>query len=158
SLGVAWAVEPFNRRLGFVPTMLLGILGTGVAWLIVAAASGGAIAATLILGVGLAALDFSGMVFFINYLTLRQAAAPDALRGRVIATMICLTVAAAPLGGLAGGWIAEHAGLRATLVFAGAGAILLVFLAAWSSPLLRLRSLDEVEPRRVESVAEELAG
>jgi len=53
------------------------------------------------------------MVFFINYLTLRQAAAPEALRGRVIATMICLTVAAGPLGGLAGGWIAEHAGLRA---------------------------------------------
>ena len=158
TLAAAGAVEPLNRRLGFGPTMLLGILGTGVAWLIVAAASGGPIAATAILGVGLAALDFSGMVFFINYLTLRQAAAPDALRGRVIATMICLTVAAAPLGGLLGGWIAEHAGLRATLVFAGLGAMALVLLMAWISPLLRLRSLEQAQPRRVESVAEELAG
>jgi hypothetical protein len=36
--------------------------------------------------------------------------------------------------------------------------LLLVLLAAWITPLLRLRSLEEAEPRRVESVAEELAG
>jgi len=158
SLAAAGAVEPLNRRYGFGPTLLAGMLGTGVAWLALGATSGSVALATLLFGLGLAALDFSGMVFFINYLTLRQAAAPDALRGRVIATMICLTVATAPLGGLAGGWIAEHAGLRAPMFFAGGGAILLVLLAAWTTPLLRLRSLDEVEPRRVESVAEELAG
>src|SRR5204863_2407076 len=132
--------------------------GTGCAWLIIGTAGGGPLAASAIFGLGIAALDFSAMVFFINYLTLRQAAAPDALRGRVIATMICLTVAAAPLGGLAGGWIAEHAGLRATLVFAGVGAMALVLLMAWLSPLLELRSLEQAQPRRVESVAEELAG
>jgi MFS family permease len=158
TLGAAGAVEPLNRRFGFGPTILLGILGTGGAWLLIGAASGGPATASVIFGVGLAALDFSAMVFFINYLTLRQAAAPEALRGRVIATMICLTVAAAPLGGLLGGWIAEHAGLRAPMFFAGSGAIVLVLLATWASPLLRLRSLDEVEPRRVESAAEELAG
>jgi len=38
-------------------------------------------------------LDFSGMVFFINYLTLRQAVTPDSAARRVTATMICLTVA-----------------------------------------------------------------
>src|SRR5205823_13477369 len=133
SLGAAGAVEPLNRRFGFGPTMLLGMLGTGVAWLMVGAASGGLVAASVIFGLGLAALDFSAMVFFINYLTLRQAAAPEALRGRVIATMICLTVAAGPLGGLAGGWIAEHAGLRAAIWFAGAGAIVLVLAAALTS-------------------------
>jgi len=158
TLAAAGAVEPLNRRLGFGPTMLLGIMGTGVAWLIVGAASGGPIIATAIFGVGLATLDFSGMVFFINYLTLRQASAPEALRGRVIATMICLTVAAAPLGGLLGGWIAEHAGLRAALFFAGFGAMALVLLMAWLSPLIALRSLEQAQPRRVESVTEELAG
>jgi len=158
TLAAAGAVEPLNRRFGFGPTLLAGLLGTGFAWLLVGAASGSPSTASVIFGLGLAALDFSGMVFFINYLTLRQAAAPDALRGRVIATMICLTVAIAPLGGLAGGWVAEHLGLRATMFFAGGGAIALVLLAAWASPLLRLRSLDEAQPRRVESVAEELAG
>jgi MFS family permease len=158
SLGAAGAVEPLNRRFGFGPTMLLGILGTGLAWLLIGAAAGGPVAASVVFGVGLAALDFSAMVFFINYLTLRQAAAPEALRGRVIATMICLTVAAGPLGGLAGGWIAEHAGLRAAIWFAGSGALALVMAVAWASPLLRMRSLDEAQPRRVESVTEELAG
>ena len=37
-------------------------------------------------------LDLTAMVFFINYLTLRQAVTPDRLLGRVTATMICLTV------------------------------------------------------------------
>src|SRR3979490_1899544 len=99
------------------------------------------------------------MVFFINYLTMRQAVTPDPLVGRVTATMICLTVATAPFGGLAGGWIAEHAGLRATLLLAGLGAIVLVPLLARTSPLLRLRPLDPAHaPRQTESVAEELAG
>jgi len=159
SLAAAGVAEPLNRRFGFGPTMLLGMLGTGIGWLIMATASGGPLVGSLIFGAGLALLDFSGMVFFINYLTLRQAVTPDALLGRVTATMICLTVAAAPLGGLAGGWIGTHAGLRATMLFTGVGTMALVLLVAWASPLLRLQSLDEARaPRLTESVTEELAG
>jgi MFS family permease len=156
SLGAAGAVEPLNRRFGVGPTLLAGLLGTGLAWVLIACASGSA--ASVIFGLGLGLLDFCGMVFFINYLTLRQAAAPEAMRGRIVASMICLTIAAAPLGGLAGGWIAEHAGLRAALLFAGVGAIVLVLLVAWVTPLLKLRRLEEAEPPAVQSVAEELAG
>src|SRR5438067_2417570 len=123
SLAAAGAAEPLNRRVGFGPTMLLGMLGTGIGWLIMAAATGGKLLASLVFGLGLAVLDFSGMVFFINYLTLRQAVTPDALLGRVTATMICLTVATAPLGGLAGGWIGSHAGLRTTMLITGFGAM-----------------------------------
>jgi len=115
SLGATAAVGRLNRRLGFGPTMLAGMLGTGVGWRC-SPPSGGELTATALFGLGLFVLDFSGMVFFINYLTLRQAVTPDPLLGRVTATMICLTVATAPFGGLAGGWIAEHAGLRATLL------------------------------------------
>ena len=47
----------------------------------------------------------------------------------------------------------------ARVLLAGLGAIALVPLVAWASPLLRLRTLDEAqEPRQTESVAEELAG
>jgi hypothetical protein len=159
SLAAAGVAQPLNRRFGFGPTMLLGMLGTGIGWLVMATASGGPLLASLIFGAGLAVLDFSAMVFFINYLTLRQAVTPDALLGRVTATMICLTVASAPLGGLAGGWIGNHAGLRATMLFTGVGAMALVLLVAWASPLLRLQSLDEARaPRLTESVTEELAG
>lgn len=159
SFAAAAAVAPLNRRFGFGPAMLAGVLGTGVAWLVLAAAAGGPLVASAVFGLGLFMLDFSAMVFFINYLTLRQAATPDALLGRVVATMICLTVAAAPLGGLAGGWVAEHLGLRATLLISGLGVIALVPLVAWTSPLMRLRALGEAQaPRQTESVTEELAG
>jgi len=45
------------------------------------------------------------------------------------------------------------------LLLAGLGAILLVPLVAWASPLLRLRTLAEAQqPRQTESLAEEMAG
>jgi len=122
--------------------MLAGMLGTGIAWTAIGFSSGPWVTASLVFGLGLFLLDLSGMVFFINYLTLRQALTHDRLLGRVTATMICLTVAAAPLGGLAGGWIAEHAGLRATILLAGFGAMLLAPLVAWLSPLARMRTLS----------------
>jgi len=81
SLSATAAIGRLNRRLGFGPTMLAGMLGTGVGWLLLAAASGGELAASTVFGLGLLVLDFGGMVFFINYLTLRQAVTPDPLLG-----------------------------------------------------------------------------
>ena len=159
ALAAATVVSRLNRRFGFGRTMLGGLLGTGIAWLLVAGASGTPLAASLLFGLGLFVLDFCGMLFFVNYLTLRQAVTPDHLLGRVTATMICLTVATAPFGALAGGWVAEHAGMRMTMVFAGLGAIILVPLMAWASPLANMRSLPGTpEPRVTESVSEEMAG
>lgn len=143
SLAAAWAVKPLNRRFGVGPTMLAGMLGTGFAWTAIGLSTGPWLAASLVFGLGLFLLDLSAMVFFINYLALRQALTHDRLLGRVTATMICLTVATAPFGGLAGGWIAEYAGLRATLLLAGVGAILLAPVVAWVSPLASLRKLSD---------------
>jgi MFS family permease len=97
------------------------------------------------------------MIFFINYLSLRQAVTPDRLLGRVTATLICLTVSLAPLGGLAGGWVADHWGLRTAMLLAGGGALVLVPLVAWLSPLMQVRELPGPQEAAVtESVAEEL--
>ena len=159
SLIGAGAVERINRYIGLGRALLIGLLGTGSAWLLISAAPAGGTAASVVFGLALLVLDFSGMVFFVNYLTLRQALTPDALLGRVTATMICLTIAMAPLGGLGGGWIAEHAGLRAAMAIAGLGAVLLVPLVVCASPLWRLSRLPATqEPRLTESVSEELAG
>ena len=156
SLAAAGAVKPLNARLGFGRTMLLGLTGTGVAWVAIGLATGSHWRASAMFGLGLLLLDFAGMLFFINYLTLRQSVTPDRLLGRVTATMICLTVATAPFGGVAGGWIAQHAGLRATILLAGLGAILLAPLVAWASPLAAMRHLPQPhEPAVTESVAEE---
>ncbi len=155
SLGAASFTTRFNARFGMGPTMLGGMVGTGIAWITIAASSGPA--AMVVFGVGLFALDLAAMTFFINYLSLRQAVTPDRLLGRVTATMITLTVAAAPLGGLLGGFIGDHLGLRYAVAFAGAGALLLAPILAWRSPIALVRELPQPqEPRLTESLAEEL--
>jgi len=155
SLGAASFTQRFNARFGMGPTMLGGVVGTGIAWLVIAAASGPM--AVAIFGAGLLALDLAAMTFFINYLSLRQAVTPDALLGRVTATMICLTVATAPLGGLLGGFIGEHLGLRYAVAFAGAGALVLAPLLTWLSPIAQLRELPQPHEWRItESLPEEL--
>lgn len=156
SLMAAHVTQRLNARFGMGPTMLVGMAGCGVAWLVIAAAMGPHWLAAIFFGTGLFLLDLSAMIFFINYLSLRQAVTPDALLGRVTATMICLTVSMAPLGGLTGGWIAEHFGLRAAMTFVGAGALLLAPLVTWLSPLARMRELPgPQEPALTESAAEE---
>jgi MFS family permease len=156
SLAAAGVVTPLNKRFGMGPVMLAGIAGTGISWIIIASASGPYWLASLCFGGGLFLLDLAAMTFFINYLSLRQAVTPDRLLGRVTATMICLTVATAPLGGLLGGWIAEHYGLRMAMLFAGVGALLLAPFIARFSPLSKMRELPgPQEPAVMESVTEE---
>jgi MFS family permease len=158
SLAAAGVTATLNARFGMGPTMLGGIAGTGVAWLLMGAAGGGYWMATAVFGLGMFVLDLAAMIFFINYLSLRQSVTPDRLLGRVTATLICLTVSTAPLGGLAGGWIAEHWGLRTAMLMAGAGAVLLTPLVAWLSPLMGVRELPgPQEPPALESVAEEVS-
>lgn len=159
SLAAAWLVPPLNKRFGMGPTMLGGLAGTGVAWVIMGSATGPFWLTALMFGGGLFILDLAAMTFFINYLTLRQAVTPDRLLGRVTATMIALTISTAPLGGLAGGWVAEHWGLRAAMLLAGVGALLLAPLITWLSPLGSMKEMPSPqEPVLTESVAEEMAG
>ena len=156
SLMATGVTARLNARFGMGPTMLGGIAGTGIAWLVIGSAHGSFWTASIIFGTGLFALDLTAMVFFINYLSVRQAVTPDRLLGRVTATLICLTVATAPLGGLAGGLVGEHWGLRTAMLLAGVGALLLGPLVAWLSPLMSMRVLPGPQELALESVAEEL--
>ena len=159
SLAAAGVVVHLNSRFGMGPTMLGGIGMTGVAWLVMGSANGPAWLASALFGGGLFVLDLGAMIFFINYLSLRQASTPDRLLGRVTATMICLTVSTAPLGGLLFGWIAQHHGLRTAMLLAGAGALALMPLVVWLSPLARMKELPTPdEPKVAESVTEEMTG
>jgi MFS family permease len=159
SLAAASFTSRLNAHFGMGPTMLIGITGTGVAWIVMGSAMGPFWLSMAIFATGMFLLDLTAMVFFINYLTLRQAVTPDRLLGRVTASMICLSVSTAPLGGVLGGWIAEHYGLRAAMLFAGVGALVLGPLVAKYSPLASMRELPKPqEPTTTESVTEELAG
>jgi hypothetical protein len=87
-----------------------------------------------------------GVLVFVNFLALRQAVTPDAMLGRMTATMRWLTVLPAGPGALMGGWLGEHAGLPWALGAAGSCALLLALLA-WRSPVIwGVRALPGTTP------------
>lgn len=77
--------------------------------------------------------------------SLRQRATPDALLGRMNATMRFLLTGAVATGAVAAGLLGELAGVRAAL-WVGAVGLALVWVPAYLSPLRTLRELpDQVE-------------
>src|SRR4029079_14197018 len=88
----------------------------------------------------------SGAVLvFINFLALRQAVTPTPLLGRMTSTMRWLILIPACPGALIGGWLGEHYGLRASLAFAGCGALLLAALAFRWAVIRSVRELPQPE-------------
>jgi MFS family permease len=137
----AAVAERVAKRHGVGPSIMFGLILTVVGWQAFGLVSGPPWFAMLALGAAMLVFDFGGVLWGINYLALRQAITPDRLLGRMTATMRFLTVAAAPLGSLAGGVIATAIGLRATLLaIAALGVVLAAVAVAWS-PLRRHRTL-----------------
>jgi MFS family permease len=129
----ASAAERLSRRFGVGAMIVYGLLLTAFGWQAFGLIRGTGSVATLMLGVGMLLFDFGAVLYAINYLALRQALTPDRLLGRMTATMRFLTVAAAPLGSLAGGVLATGIGLRHTLWVVGSlGLVLSVAAMRWS--------------------------
>ena len=140
----AATAERLSKRHGVGPVILLGLMLTVVGWVAYGLIGGPVWFATIALGLAMLMFDFGGVLWGINYLALRQAITPDRLLGRMTATMRFLTVAAAPLGSLAGGALASIVGLRATLMVIGVlGVVLAAAAVAWS-PVRRHRVLPSV--------------
>ncbi len=124
-----------SRRYGPGPTLMLGFAICGAGWLL------GAAAPVSPLGIGmfaamLALFGVGAVLIFINFLALRQAVTPAPLLGRMTSTMRWLILLPAGPGALIGGWLGEHLDLRAGLVFAGSGSLLLAVLG-WRLAVIR---------------------
>ncbi len=104
--------QRLSARLGVGPVIVHALALTALGWQAFGLVSGPVWLATLALGCAMLVFDFGAVLYGINYLSLRQAITPDRLLGRMTATMRFLTVAAAPLGSLAGGALATAIGLR----------------------------------------------
>ncbi len=148
--GVGFLIASFfclqlNARFGVGRVMLAGIGMTALSWLLMATI-GPHEYGYLALGATLFLFDFGTMLFFINYLSLRQASSPDHLLGRVTSTMIFLSLSLAPVGSVLGGIMGEWLGLRPTIAICGIGCIVLVAALAKTSPLLAMRTLPAPEP------------
>jgi MFS family permease len=136
-----------SARLGPGPSLTAGIAICAAGWLLLAVAplSAWGVAAFALM---LVLFGFGAVLVFINFLALRQAVTPAPLLGRMTSTMRWMTVLPAGPGALLGGWLGEHASLRASLAFAGLTALLAAVIA-WRLALIReLRVLpapDDVE-------------
>ena len=131
-----------SQRIGPGPSLVVGMALCGAGWLLLACATAGpwGVAAFALM---LFMFAVGATLIFINFLALRQAVTPTALLGRMTSAMRWLTLMAAGPGALLGGWLGEHLGLQASLVFAG-GTCLVVALGASRLPLIRgLRQLPQ---------------
>ena len=136
-----------SRRVGPGPCLVLGFAVCGAGWSLLA------LAPANVYGVAAFALmlmlfSTGAVLIFINFLAMRQAVTPVPLLGRMTTTMRWLILLPAGPGALLGGWLGDHVGLRASLGFAGGGALLLA-LIAWQMPIFRnVRVLPQPEPER----------
>jgi MFS family permease len=139
-LAAAFA-ERLTARFGVGPVIVHGLILTALGWQAFGLIGGPPWFATIALGIAFLVFDFGAVLYAINYLALRQAITPDRLLGRMTATMRFLTVAAAPLGSLAGGALATAIGLRPTLLTVGVLGLGLAAAAVLWSPVRRHREL-----------------
>jgi predicted MFS family arabinose efflux permease len=129
-----------SQRLPPLVTLIFGpVVSVIAAGFLFAALSGHAFASAAIAHF---LVGFGPMLWLICQITLRQLLTPAALMGRVNATLQTAIYGARPLGALAGGFVAAHAGLHAALLLVAA-AFALSTLVIVISPLSRLRAFPE---------------
>jgi hypothetical protein len=128
-LASSMLVKPMSERFGVGATIVIGLcgsaLGFGLLPLIPAASGDHTLVTIAIYALVVFWLDCGAMLFFMPYIALRQRITPDAMLGRMVSTMRCLTVATAPIGALAAGALAERFRVRTGLMCVAAGAVVL---------------------------------
>ena len=124
-----------SKRFGPGPTLVLGFVVCGCGWLLGAAAPPSQLGIAMF-GAMLMLFGVGAVLIFITFLALRQSVTPAPMLGRMTSTMRWLILLPAGPGALLGGWLGEHLGLRAALVFSGITVLLLAF-AAWRQPVIR---------------------
>lgn len=128
------------RRLGSGTVIFLSNLLPALSYLVLALTS-----KALVAGLALALTSFAATVANVIVITLRQAAVPDHLLGRVASAYRMIALGALPLGGLIGGAMASTLGLRAPFYVAAACLAVMAFVLA---PVLTSAAIDQATGRR----------
>ena len=115
SLLGAWVNDRLVRRFGIANTFLVAAIATGFTAVLPPLAGG-----PVLLAAG-QVFDMSWSVYNINEISIRQSAAPEAVLGRVNSAMHLLYAGLLPLGSLAGGALAQYAGMRVSMLTGAAG-------------------------------------
>jgi MFS family permease len=123
-----------SSRLPVGIPLVGSVLAPGAAFVVLGFTSSPAVAAVMV-GID----GFSGVVWAIITVSLRQAIVPDELLGRVNGVYRFVGWGLAPFGALVAGGLAQAFGVRTSIVCAGAA---LVALALVSLPVLRTRAVE----------------
>jgi len=129
-----------GARLGMGRAIVVATLLIGGGWLILPLAQGTPTFVVPLIAGGASLAAMGDALYNVNAVSLRQLVTPQALQGRVSASVRVVIWGLQPLGALAGGALGEVIGLRATLLLT-AGGFLLGFAFALLSPLRTLRSV-----------------
>ena len=124
NLGVAGAflAAPIAQRFGLGKTLYLTTLLSGAGSLLTVAAAFRL--PVLMLLVSQLLISFAQPIYNVNQVSLRQAITPDALQGRMNATMRAVVWGTLPLGSLLGGVLGNVIGIVPTIAIAAVVALL----------------------------------
>jgi len=145
NLGVllgALSADRISRRIGVGPTIVASAFLSAFPLVLVAIAPREAPAPFLVAGLALG--TFTGVVYNVNQVSLRQAITPERMQGRMNATMRFIVWGTIPIGTLAGGVLGGLIGLQATIWVAGIGSFV-GFLPVLFSPVRTLERIPEPE-------------
>jgi MFS family permease len=136
---------PLSQRFGVGRVIVATVALGGPFEFAVGLGSAGADAINLLL---IAAAGFvmggSGTIYNINQVSLRQAITPEAMSGRMNATMRWFVWGTMPIGSIIGGIIGETLGVRAAILIGGAGASL-AFIPLLFGPVWRINKMPTTE-------------
>ena len=127
---IAIAHWPLKRRAGI--SMLVCVLGFGVATVVFGISHNVALSLMMLVGIG--ATD---MISVIVRQTMVQLATPDEMRGRVSAVNMVFIGASNEVGQFESGLTAQWFGTVPAVVLGGLGTVAVVLLWAWFFPALR---------------------
>ncbi len=135
--------DRISAQWGVGPSVIAGQVLSVAGTVALVVAGGPVVLALIVLLIGQFLGGLGGVVAQVNQMGLRQSVTPDALQGRMNATMHVLITGAVPIGALAGGMLGEAIGLRSTLAVAVLGDVAaLVWL--WCSALRTASVVQDV--------------
>ena len=131
ALAASFMAARMSARIGEKRVMPLALGLLAVTWLIFAVMPAGS-KAMLLFAPAVFASDVAITSYSILFVSLRQLVSPQALLGRITSTTRFVAFTVAPLGGVAFGWVAEHAGMRLTYVALGVLGTGLALALGWA--------------------------
>ena len=134
----------FIRRIGTGRAMTVGVLAAGLSDLATPLAGGPFVAIVALLTAAQFSFAMGATVYGIAQVSIRQAATPLRLQGRMNGVMSAVQGGLVPVGALIGGVLGQTIGMRPTL-FLSAGGELAAVLWLLVTPIWSLRDVPEAK-------------